>query len=155
KFYQPDNAVLVVSGRLDESKTLGFIADTVGRIPKPTRKLEQTYTVEPPQDGERFVELRRVGENKEVMLAYHGPAAGHPDSAAVQVFAGIMTGGGGGGGRGGAATAQGRLSKALVDTKKANTVNMSFGLQHDPGLIEIGANLSKDQSQDEVRKIII
>jgi zinc protease len=64
KFYQPDDAVLVITGRLDESKTLGFVADTLGKIPRPARKLEQTYTVEPPQDGERFVELRRVGEGR-------------------------------------------------------------------------------------------
>jgi zinc protease len=154
KYYQPDNAVLVIAGRIDESKALAFVADTIGKIPRPGRTLDQTYTVEPPQDGERFVELRRVGEGKEVMLAYHGPASAHPDSAALQVLSGIMSGGGGGG-RGGGGVAQGRLSKALVDTKKANSVNMTFGLEHDPGLIEIEASLSKDQSQDEVRKIII
>jgi zinc protease len=152
KFYQPDNAVLVLAGRLDESKALAMVADTVGKIPRPTRVLDQTYTVEPPQDGERFVELRRVGENKEVLLAYHGPASGHPDSAALQVLAGIMTGGGGGRGGGGG---QGRLSKALVDTKKANSVSMSFGLEHDPGLIEVSASLSNEQSQDEARKLLI
>jgi zinc protease len=154
KYYQPDNAVLVIAGRIDESKTLAFVADTLGKIPRPERKLDQTYTVEPPQDGERFVELRRVGEGKEVMLAYHGPAAAHPDSAALQVLSGIMSGGGGGG-RGGGGIAQGRLSKALVDTKKANSVTMSFGLEHDPGLVEVEASLNKDQSQDEVRKIMI
>src|SRR5437660_67090 len=76
KFYQPDNAVLVLTGRLDEAKTLQAVADTMGRISRPTRKLDQTYTVEPPQDGERFVELRRVGQGQDVMVAYHGPAAG-------------------------------------------------------------------------------
>ena len=84
KFYQPDNAVLVIAGRLDEAKTLQFVADTIGKIPRPTRKLDQTYTVEPAQDGERFVELRRVGTGQEVIVAYHGPAAGHPDAAALQ-----------------------------------------------------------------------
>ena len=79
KFYQPDNAVLTIGGRLDESKTLQFVADTIGKIPRPTRQLDQTYTVEPAQDGERFVELRRVGTGPEVVMAYHGPAAGHPD----------------------------------------------------------------------------
>src|ERR1035437_7865665 len=155
KFYQPDNAVLVVTGRLDESKTLGFVADTLGRIPRPTRKLEQTYTVEPPQDGERFVELRRVGEGQEVMVAYHGPATGHPDSAALQVLAGVMSGAGGGGrgGRGGGG--QGRLYKALVETKKAESAGMSAALLHDPGLIYLTAALNKDQSLDEARKILI
>ena len=152
KYYQPDNAVLTIAGRIDESKALAYVADTIGKIPRPARKLDEPYTVEPPQDGERFVELRRVGESKEVIIAYHGPASSHPDSAALQVLAGIM--GGGGGGRGGA-TPQGRLSKALVDSKKANSVNMSFALQHDPGLIEISASLSKDQSQDEVRQVVL
>jgi zinc protease len=159
KFYQPDNAVLVITGRLDESKTLGFVADTLGRIPRPARKLDQTYTVEPPQDGERFVELRRVGEGQDVIVAYHGPATGHPDSAALQVLAGVMSGAGGGGrggrgGRGGGG-AQGRLYKALVETKKAESAGMSAAQLHDPGLIVLTATLNKDQSLDEARKTLI
>jgi zinc protease len=86
KYYQPDNVVLVLAGKLDESKALAFVADTIGKIPRPTRKLDQPYTVEPPQDGERYVELRRVGQNKEIIIAYHGPASGHPDSAVLQVL---------------------------------------------------------------------
>ena len=81
KYYQPDNAVLVITGRIDEGKTLQMVAESVGRIPRPTRQLDQTYTVEPAQDGERFVELRRVGQNPSLILAYHSPAAGHPDAA--------------------------------------------------------------------------
>jgi len=155
KFYQPDNAVLTLTGRLDEAKTLQAVADTMGKLPRPTRKLEQTYTVEPAQDGERFVELRRVGEGKDVIIAYHGPAAGHPDSAAIQVLAGIMSGGGGGGrgGRGGGG-GEGRLQKALVDTRIANSASMGFRALHDPGLIILNASLSKDQSPDDARKAL-
>src|SRR5579862_4451618 len=43
KFYQPDNAVLVIAGRIDAAKALGFVADTIGKIPRPARKLDQTY----------------------------------------------------------------------------------------------------------------
>jgi zinc protease len=153
KFYQPDNAVLIVTGRLDETKTLQAVADTMGKIPRPTRKLDQTYTVEPAQDGERFVKLSRVGEGQDLIIAFHGPSAGHPDSAALQVLAGIMSGGGGGGrgGRGGGGGGEGRLAKALVDTKMANSASMNFRGQHDPGLIMLSASLSKDQSLDNVR----
>jgi zinc protease len=159
KYYRPDNAVLVVTGRLDEAKTLQFVAETLGSVPKPAAALEQTYTVEPPQDGERFVELRRVGEGPEVVMAYHGPSAGHPDAAALQVLAGIMSGaragrGGFGGGFGGSA-AEGRLTKALVDSKKAVSANMSFEQLHDPGLIYVSATLTNDESLDEARKIIV
>ena len=78
KYYQPDNAVLAIGGKIDEAKTLQWVAETLGRIPRPTRKLDQTYTVEPTQDGMRYVELRRVGEGQEVIMAYHAPAAAHP-----------------------------------------------------------------------------
>ncbi len=152
KFYQPDNAVLTITGRLEEAKTLAAIAETMGKLPRPSRKLEQTYTVEPPQDGERYVELRRVGQGQEVLIAYHAVASGHPDSAALQVLAGVMSGGGRGGRGGGGA--EGRLTKALVRNKLANAVEMSFQLMHDPGLVMVSASLNKDQSLDAAKKAI-
>ncbi len=159
KYYRPDNAVLVITGRLDESKTLQFVADTFGKIARPKAPVEQTYTVEPAQDGERYVELRRVGQGQEVVLAYHGPAAGHPDSAALQVLSGILSGGGGGrggrGGRGGGGGGEGRLAKALVDTKIAESASMNASQLHDPGLIFLTANLNKDQSLDAARKALV
>ena len=71
-------------------------------------------------------------------MAYHGPAAGHPDAAALQVLAGIMSGGGGAEDAAGAAAAvsnEGRLTKALVDNKKAESATMQFQQRHDPGLV--------------------
>src|ERR1044071_5768941 len=53
KYYQPDNSVLVVAGKFDQTKTLTWINELFGAIPKPARVLETTYTAEPPQDGER------------------------------------------------------------------------------------------------------
>src|SRR4029079_1194548 len=85
-YYQPDNAVLVVAGKLDEAKTLGWIKETFGAIPKPSRTLIPTYTEEPVQDGERDVTLQRVGDNQLLMFAYHVPAGGQSDSAAVDVL---------------------------------------------------------------------
>jgi zinc protease len=161
KYYRPDNAVLVITGRLDESKTLQFVADTFGKIPRRAEPVEQTYTIEPPQDGERFVELRRRGQGQEVILAYHGPAAAHPDSAALQVLAGIMNGasaggrGGRGGRGGGGGDAEGRLGKALVDSKIALSANMGSRALHDPGLVTLTASLNNDQSLDAAKKAML
>jgi zinc protease len=155
KFYQPDNAVLVITGRIDDTKTLEMVAQSMGKLPRPARVLDQTYTVEPPQDGERFVSLRRVGQGQNVMVAYHAVAAAHPDAAVLQVLAGVMNGGGGGrGGRGGGGAQEGRLAKALVDTRLAESANMGFQLQHDPGLIVVSASLNQDQSLDAARDAI-
>jgi zinc protease len=150
KFYQPDNAVLVIAGQFDEAKALAYVAQTCGAIPRPSRKLDATYTVEPVQDGERYVELRRVGNNQVVMMAWHAPALAHPDSAALEVLGGVMSGGGG---RGGAGT--GRLYKALVDNKKAIAVRMQYEELHDPGFVLVSATLSKDQSLADARKTIL
>jgi zinc protease len=153
KFYQPDDAVLVITGRIDEAKTLEMVAETMGKLPRPARLLDQTYTVEPPQDGERFVTLRRVGQGQNLIVAYHAVAAGHPDAAALQVLSGVMNGGRGGRG-GGGARADGRLAKALVDTKLAQSATMSFQQMHDPGLVEVSATLTKDQSLDAARDAV-
>ena len=125
KYYQPDDAVLIVAGQFDESKALGYVAETMGAIPKPQRALPQPYTVEPTQEGERFVTLRRVGDIQAIMAVYHVPAALHPDLAALEVMAQVL-----------GAAQTGRLYKALVDSKKAVSASMSAerharsGLRH-------------------------
>jgi zinc protease len=129
KYYQPDNAFVTIAGPIDPTKTLNVVAATMGAIPKPTRVLDATYTTEPPQDGERSVELRRVGRGKNLIVAYHGPAMAHPDSAALEVMSGILAGRGG----------TGRLDTAIVEPKKALNVGMSFQELHDPGFVEIRA----------------
>src|SRR5258707_4970131 len=60
RFYQPDNAILIVAGKLDLQKTLGLINGTFAKIARPARKLSPTYTVEPVQDAERVVTLSRT-----------------------------------------------------------------------------------------------
>jgi zinc protease len=155
KFYQPDNAVLVITGRIDETKTLQMVAESIGKLPRPARVLDQTYTVEPPQDGERFVSLRRVGQGQNVIIAYHAVASAHPDAEVLQVLSGLMNGGGGGrGGRGGGGPQEGRLAKALVDTRLAESASMGFQLEHDPGLVTISASLNQAQSLDAARDAI-
>ncbi len=73
KYYQPDNVILIVAGKFDEAKALNLIQKYFGGIPRPTRQLSTTYTEEPPQDGERSVVLRRIGDVGIVMAAYQHP----------------------------------------------------------------------------------
>src|SRR2546423_2237440 len=109
KFYQPDNVVLVVAGKFDEAKAVKLIAEHFGAIPRPKRKLDNTYTEEPPQDGERNVTLRRGGDVAAVGVAYHIPAGPHEDSASLQDLANILS-----------TQPSGSLYKALVETMTAD-----------------------------------
>src|SRR4029453_11616455 len=61
KYYQPDNAMVVVAGQFDEARALTFIHRHFGPIPRPQRQLDTTYTEEPEQDGERPATPRRGG----------------------------------------------------------------------------------------------
>ena len=90
KYYQPDNADLIIAGQFDESKALAMVSETFGAIPRPQRAITQPYTVEPTQEGERSVILRRVGNIQGIMVVYHIPAALHPDMAALSVMAQVL-----------------------------------------------------------------
>jgi zinc protease len=140
KYYQPDNAVLVVAGKFDEAKALGYIGKYFGALKKPARQLDNTYTEEPSQDGERNVTLRRVGKIGVVGVIYHIPAAAHEDYPAVSLLNSILT-----------SEPSGRLYKALVETKKATSVSGAAYPWHDPGVLEISAQVDPKNSLDVVR----
>ncbi len=140
KHYQPDNAILMVAGKIDEQKTLEMINATFGKIPASTRKPEPNYTEEPAQDGERLVTLRRVGDTQAVMAGYHVPAGSHPDSAPLSVLATVLTD-----------RPSGRLHKALVEANKATAVFGSSMQLKDPGMILVGAEARKDQPLEAAR----
>ncbi|MBP9663993.1 MAG: insulinase family protein [Pyrinomonadaceae bacterium] len=144
KYYQPDNAVLVVSGKIDEAKTLGLVQKYFGAVPKPTRELQKIYTIEPVQDGERNITVRRVGDTQLLMAGYHAPSGQNADAAAVDVMNTILTD-----------EPSGRLYKALVESKKATSV---FGLAFptkDPGIALYASELTKDKSLDEARSAMV
>ncbi|MDB6021359.1 MAG: putative zinc protease [Pedosphaera sp.] len=144
KYYQPDNVILVVAGKFEEAKALALVEKYFGPIPRPERRLSTTYTEEPPQDGERTVVLRRIGDVGVVGVAYHMPAGPHEDSAALQVLANIMT-----------TQPSGRLYQALVEAKKASSAGAFAGAEHDPGLFEMEAEVPKENSLDEVENIML
>ncbi|HSG09695.1 MAG TPA: pitrilysin family protein [Longimicrobiales bacterium] len=123
KYYQPDNAMLVVAGNFDADQALDLIVEKFGALPRPERVganiLYPTYTREPTQDGERMVTLRRVGDIQVVMTSYHVPPGSSPDYAAVDVLGYVL-----------GDSPSGRLYKALVEPKIASQAGaMAFQLR--------------------------
>jgi zinc protease len=141
KHYQPDNAVLVVAGRFEEPRALELIAKTFGTIPKPQRVLEQSYTVEPVQDGEREVVVRRVGDIQILMAAYHAPGGAHEDFVPLQLAAGVL-----------ADEPSGRLYKALVEKGLAAQVGVQTLQLKDPGTAIFFAMVRQESSLDAARE---
>lgn len=114
KYYQPDNAVLVVAGDFDEAVALDLVVEKFAPIPRPDRQGDDiiwpTYTREPTQDGERSVTLRRVGEVPIAMAMYHVPSGAHEDFAAIDVLEFVL-----------GDAPSGRLYEALVESGRATS----------------------------------
>lgn len=144
KYYQPNNATLIVGGKFDESKTLAWIKDFFAPIPKSKTEIEQTYTVEPPQDGERFVELKRNGDIQYIGMAYHTPSYSDKEFAANDALISILTN-----------NPSGALYKALVETKlSTNVYGYTISLR-DPGFSYFACEISKDKDINEVQKAFL
>jgi zinc protease len=143
-YYQPDNAVLLVAGRFDAAKALDWIAQDFGRIARPARTLPPSWTVEPVQDGERSVTVRRRGDVQIVALAYKIPGALHADADALTYMADIL-----------GDTPNGRLHKQLVETGMAAEIFSYVELGLAPGMQVLGAVIGRDEPVEPVRDALI
>ncbi len=150
KYYQPDNAVLVVAGKFDVPRTLSLIGQKFGAIRKPIRSLDRgnmifpTYTAEPTQDGERSVTLRRVGDVQATMALYHIPAGTDKDYAAVDVLTQIL-----------GDQPSGRIYKALVEKKLAADASATSFQFKEPGVFLAYASVRMTQSLDSASHALL
>ena len=144
KYYQPDNITLVIAGKFDEARALDLVEKNFGTIPRPKRELPKTYTEEPAQDGERNIVLRRSGDVQLVGTAYHIPSASHPEYAAFQVLASVLSN-----------KPTGPLYKAMVETKLATDASAFARVGYDPGMLVTMAEVPQDRDLIEARDVLI
>ena len=132
-WYRPDNATLIVAGRIDPTKTLAAIARHFRKLARPAAPLRAFHTADPAQDGERSVTVRRSGDIQLVAAAYHTPAGTHPDNAALVVLDSVL-----------GHVPSGRLHKALVEGKLAAGTGSGNDSLRSPGLLLAIAALPRD-----------
>jgi len=125
--YRPDNATLIVAGQFDEAAVLAQLQQRFAGLQNPSSPKPQAYTVEPPQDGERSVVVRRVGGSAVTLLGYHAPPFAHPDCAALTVLGQMLT-----------QRPSGPLYQRFVETDKlAAQVGAGGCGGHDAGLFNV------------------
>ncbi len=143
KFYRPDNAVLMVTGKFEEEKTLKLIEEKFGKIAKPSTPIRDSYTEEPAQDGEKMVSVSRTGDLQIVSALYHTPAVSDPDYAAMSVVQDALSD-----------EPSGRLYKALVESKKASSLWAYIPETKEPGFMYVNVDVPSDKDADEVYKVL-
>ena len=120
-FYAPNNAVVVAVGDFDSADLLARITDAFGSIPAAAAP-PAVRSVEPPQEGERRVVVRRPGGAVPIVqMGFHVPAVTSPDFFPLLLVDGVLSGFKGPGVFGGEALGarSSRLYRALVERELA------------------------------------
>ncbi|MCL4544165.1 MAG: insulinase family protein [Chloroflexi bacterium] len=154
RFYHPNNAIIVAVGDFSAASLLERIDKFFGSL-EAGEQAADVGSVEPPQEGERRVTVQRPGGTPMLLLAYHIPAASHPDLPPLAVLDAVLSGGKG---LGHAAVSLGRssrLRRVLVDTGMASSVYTSVGLQADPGLFFAGVTVKPGMDAQAVEARLI
>lgn len=144
KYYRPDNAVLMVTGKFEETEMLTKVVKKFGVLKNPGAPLKDTPTIEPAQDGEKRVTLSRMGDLQIVSALYHIPAGSHEDAAAMAVAELILTD-----------SPSGRLYKALVNEKKASSIWSFSPFTKEPGFMYINVDVPSDTSLSEAESTLL
>ena len=138
-FFWPNNAEAILVGDFEPDKALATFDREFGAFPRSTHEIPKVITVEPPQQGERRVVVRRPGTLNLEMLAYMRPAAEHPDFMATEVLGKILAEG-----------VNSRLHQALVETGLATSVSaLNFELR-DPFPLILSVTLAPGKGHREV-----
>ena len=156
-YYTPNNAVVVAVGDFDSQALLARVREAFEPIPAGP-KPPAVRSVEPPQEGERRVMVRRPGGAvPQLQMAFHAPAATDPDFFSCLVLDGVLSGFKGPGVFGGEAMGvrSSRLYRALVEQQLTVDAGSSFRPTLDPTLFEIGAALRPGVPPERVEAAVL
>ncbi len=149
-YYVPANAVMGVAGDFKTKEILSRIKELFGKISSgetPPRLARP----EPEQRGEVRLSIEGQGETAYLEVAYHFPAASHPDFYALSVLDSLLAGpsnlnmfGGGG-----ISNKTSRLYRALVDKELAVSLSGGSTTTIDPFLYYITLTIHPKRKPDE------
>jgi zinc protease len=134
-YYAPNNCLVVVVGDVTLNEVKSLAEKYFEPIPAqdPPRPI---HTVEPEQLGERRLFVKKDVSSPNIMIAYHTPETGTPDSYVLNLLDNILSGG-----------RSSRLYSILVDQKqKATAVYTSLDFSFDPFVYWIYAVCAGDTS---------
>ncbi|HEX8435236.1 pitrilysin family protein [Archangium sp.] len=150
-YYAPNNATLIVVGAVTPEEIFSLAEKYLEPIPAQPAP-EPVRTVEPPQQGERRVVVRKLAQAPLLQMAFHGLKGSDADAPALDLLVRILTEGN-----------SSRLHRRLVEeTQVAINVGGYQGAGFDPSLtwmlvdLPPGGDLGKAESllDEELGKVV-
>ncbi len=145
KYYAPNNAVIVVAGKIDEAAMLKLIDDAYGGLAPSDRLPSGDAAPERAPSGEVRTAVKRPVPADRLVIGFPAPALGAADRAAYEVLNEILAGG-----------PSSRLNRALlVDRQWASSVHGDVAPTRDPGLYAIWIQMLKGHAADEAERLVM
>ncbi len=158
RHYVPSNATLVVVGDVDTDATLKAIEKHFGRI-APGSVPARVKQVEPEQQAERKVVLRKPGTTAYWKAAFHAPAFADDAFFPLLVADAVLNGAAGlniwSGGGVARPQRSARLYRALVDKSLASHVGGALMPTQHPYLYGISAGVAEGQTLGTVEEVVL
>ena len=144
-YYAPNNAVIIVVGDVDSAQVLAKIKESFGKIPRGP-EIKEAHIREDAQYGEKRVYVKKEAELPYILLVYKVPDIKDQDGYALDVLAGVLSGG-----------KSSRLYNSLVYEKQiALSAWASYeGLYRDPFLFYAAATASRGKKIEDVEKALL
>ncbi|WP_205525430.1 M16 family metallopeptidase [Pyxidicoccus trucidator] len=129
-YYAPNNGTLIVTGAVTPAEVFALAEKYLEPIPSQPAP-DPVRTLEPEQQGERRVVVKKLAQSPLIQLAYHGIAGKDPDAEALDLLLRILADGD-----------SSRLHRRLVEEERAAiNVETLFSAGFDPSLVWVMADL--------------
>ncbi|WP_031347786.1 M16 family metallopeptidase [Sulfurimonas hongkongensis] len=143
-YYQPNNAILMVTGDVDAKEVFKKAEAKFAHIKNGT-KIPEFKFVEPPQDGAKRVIIHKESEVELLAIAFHIPDFKSKDQVTLSVISEILYSG-----------KSSRLYKELVDKRHLVNQVYAYNMENiDPGLFIFLASCNSGVKAEDVEKILI
>ena len=143
-YYQPSNAILMVSGDVDPKEVFEKAKKEFGEI-KNTAKIPEFKFVEPEQNGAKRILVKKESEVEMLALTFHIPNFQHKDQTTLSMLSQILYSG-----------KSSRLYKELVDKKRLVNSIYAYNMENiDPSLFIFLATCNPGVKAEEVEKELL
>ncbi|WP_229860154.1 M16 family metallopeptidase [Candidatus Sulfurimonas baltica] len=143
-YYQPNNAILMVTGDVDAKDVFKRAKKEFGSI-KNKGKIPEFKFVEPEQDGPKRVTIYRDSEVEMLAITFHIPDFKSEDQVTLSVISEILFSG-----------KSSRLYKELIDKKRLVNSVYAYNMENiDPGLFIFLASCNPGVKAEDVEKELI
>ena len=143
-YYQPKNAVIVVSGDIKKEEVFESSKKYFSKIENKKNIPEIVHMVEPKQDGEKNITIYKDSQVEMLAVAYHIPNYEHEDQVALSALSELLSSG-----------KSSYLQKILVDEKRMVNSVYAYNLElTDPGVYLFVAVCNEGVKAKDVKKEI-